>query len=184
MKLMDGIKILQKKYPKHIILVKNGVFYNAIGKDAIILSKEFKLKKICFSKNVCKIGINENKIKKFIETLKQNNYKYIIYNYHKGEFKDIDEQFIETERKDNGKEIKKEEYKVECKNCEYHKRIERRAKIIISSNENSKKSNNEKLKKIYENKKELENYILYIRKITQDYINKLIDMYLMEDNNE
>ena len=62
MKLQEGIKILQEKYQKHIILVKNGLFYNAIGEDAIALSKEFGLVKICFAKEICKIGINENKI--------------------------------------------------------------------------------------------------------------------------
>ena len=49
MKLMEGIKILQKNYSEYIILVKNGLFYNDIGKYAILLSKEIGLKKIYFS---------------------------------------------------------------------------------------------------------------------------------------
>lgn len=58
MKLNEGLKILKKKYPEYIILVKNGLFYNVVGTDAIILSREFNLVKICFTKEVCKVGIN------------------------------------------------------------------------------------------------------------------------------
>ena len=57
MKLQEGILKLQKKYPKHIILVKNGLFFIATGTDAIILSKKYELVKICFAKDICKIGI-------------------------------------------------------------------------------------------------------------------------------
>ena len=49
LKLKEGIKILKNKYPEHIILVKNGLFYNAIGKDAILLSNKVEFTKICFA---------------------------------------------------------------------------------------------------------------------------------------
>lgn len=182
MKLMEGIKILQKNYPEYIILVKNGLFYNAIGKDAILLSKEFRLKKICFSKEVCKVGVNENTIADFTEKLIQKDYKYIIYNYIKGDFKDIDEQFIEKERKDKGIFLEKEKYIVDCQNCEYYKRIKQRENIFLSSKKIVK--GKEKSNKIFEKKKQLEKYIQNISKITNEYLNFLINEYLMEEENE
>ena len=99
MKLKEGIEILKVQYPEHIILVQNGLFYIAIGDDAIILSQEFELSKICFSKGVCKIGILESSIKEFEIELINKNYKYIIYNTNKGKFKNIEEKFIEISEK-------------------------------------------------------------------------------------
>lgn len=43
----EGIKIIQEQYPGYVILAKNGIFYNAIGEDAILLNQEFGLTKIC-----------------------------------------------------------------------------------------------------------------------------------------
>ena len=171
---MEGIKILQENYPEYIILVKNGVFYNAIGKDAIIISKEFGLKTICFSKKICKVGINENRITEFTVKLIKKNYKYIIYDYIKGNFKDIDEQFIEKERKDEGIILEKEKYIVNCTSCKYYKRVKQKEKIKTKK----------EFTKIFEKKKQLEQDILNISKITNDYLNNLIDKYLMEEEDE
>lgn len=192
MKLQEGIKILQEKYPKHIILVKNGLFYNAIGKDAIALSKEFELVKICFAKEICKIGINENKINEFTVELIKKNYNYILYNYNKGEFNDIDEQFIELERKDNGIPINKENIYLDCLNCEYYKRIQERDKIKLPANKmveiyneaQNEAKNKKEFVKIFNKKKELEQYLQNITKITNDYLNNLMDEYLMSDEDE
>lgn len=192
MKLKEGIKILKNKYPEHIILVKNGLFYNAIGKDAILLSNKFEFTKICFAKETCKIGINENKIKEFTTKLIKENYNYILYNYNKGEFKDIDEQFIEIERKDDGIFIDRENIHLDCLNCNYYKRKQEREKVILPTNkileiyketERETKSKKEFIK-IFNKKKELEQYLQNIEKITNDYLNNLIDEYLMSDEDE
>lgn len=192
MKLKEGIKKLQEKYPEYVILVKNGLFYNVIGKDAIILSEEFDLVKICFGNKICKIGINEHRIKEFLLELMKKNYKYIVYNYTKGNFKDIEEQFVEIERKDNGNSLLKEKVELDCLNCEYYKRKKQREKIEISVNqtceiyqEMPKAIKNKKdFIKIFNKKKELEREIQNISKITNDYLNNLIDEYLMGEENE
>lgn len=192
MKLKEGIEKLQEKYPEYIILVKNGLFYNAVGKDAILLSKEFELVKICFAKEICKIGINENKITEFTTELIKKNYKYIIYSYTKGDFKDIEEQFIEVERKDDGITLEKKNLKLDCLNCEYYKRKCRRGEIELPANkmyeiykETEKETKGKKeFIKIFNKKKELEQDLQRISKITNDYLNNLMEEYLMSDEDE
>ena len=55
MKFEQGMIILKKENPQHIIITKCGIFYYAIGNDALILEKVLKLKKICFKKYICKV---------------------------------------------------------------------------------------------------------------------------------
>lgn len=192
MKLQEGILELQKKYPDYIILVKNGLFYNATGKDAIILSQKYKLVKICFAKDICKIGIIKNKIEDFTIQLRNDNYKYIIFDYIKGDMYDLDEQFIEKERKDTGKTLEKENVKLDCLNCEYYKRKERREKILLTENKiteiysETKKvaKGKEELAKIFNKKKEIEQQIQNVSKKLNEYLNNLIEEYLMSDENE
>ena len=47
MKFVQEIEILQKENEGTIILAKNGIFFVAIGKDAIILNEELGLKLTC-----------------------------------------------------------------------------------------------------------------------------------------
>lgn len=192
LKLKEGIGILKGKYPEHIILVKNGLFYIATGEDAIILSKEFELSKICFAKQVCKIGILENYIREFETKLKKKNYKYIIYNSYKGNFKNIEEKFIEISRKDDGEAKQIQNLNLDCLNCNYYKKRKQREKtklptekILEIYNETDKiaKGKNE-FSKIFSMKKALEKDLQYISKYTNDYLNNLIDEYLMSDDNE
>ena len=158
MKLNEGLKILKKKYPEYIILVKNGLFYNAVGTDAIILSREFNLVKICFT----------------------------------GDFKDIEEQFVEIERKDNGITFEKENIKIDCLNCEYNKRKKQREKVNLPANKiceiyketDQIAKGKKEFIKIFNKKKELEQDLQNITKITNDYLNNLMDEYLMEEEDE
>ena len=191
MKLMEGFKILEKQYPGYIILIKNGIFYNAIGKDAIILSQEFNLNKICFTKDKCKIGINENKIHEFTAELIKNNYKYIIFQYTKGNFKDVEEQFIEKARRDEGTSTEAIQIEKDCTKCEYNKRIEKRSKMRIEPNrmleiyneaeKQARGKSKSDLGRIFQKKKQIEQDILYVSKMTNDYLNAMIEEYLMEE---
>ena len=62
MSFSNMLEILQEKNKNNIVLIRLGVFYVATGKDAVFLSKELNLKCICFKKQVCKIGIPENRV--------------------------------------------------------------------------------------------------------------------------
>ena len=56
MTFSNKITELQRKYPKDAILIKNGIFFVAVGKDALFLNKELNLKCTCFGNQVCKVG--------------------------------------------------------------------------------------------------------------------------------
>ena len=56
MKYIDVLQKLQKENPEHIILMKNGIFFVAIGKDAIELNKQIGLQLTCMKKELCKVG--------------------------------------------------------------------------------------------------------------------------------
>ncbi len=81
------LEILQEKNKGKIVLIKLGVFYIATGADAVYLSKQFKLKCICFKKEVCKIGIPESRLKFYIAKLESMNMGYIVYNFKNKEQK-------------------------------------------------------------------------------------------------
>lgn len=125
LKFGEGMKIIQGQYPDYVILAKNGIFYNAIGENAILLNQEFELTKICFGKKICKVGIPEQKIEELKKKLREKNYKFIVYYYTKGEYKDSEEQFVEIDRKDEGKKINKVK-EVNCDECEYFLKLQKR----------------------------------------------------------
>lgn len=79
MSFSNMLEILQEKNNKKIVFIKSGVFYIATGKDAIFLNKELGLKCICFKKEICKVGIPENSIEKYLEKLERLNMAYIVY---------------------------------------------------------------------------------------------------------
>ena len=55
------LELLQEKNNRRV------VFYIVTGKDAIFLNKVLKLKCTCFSENVCKVGIPETSLPKYLE---------------------------------------------------------------------------------------------------------------------
>ena len=56
MKFVQEVEKIQKENEGSIILAKNGIFFVAIGKDAIILHEELGLKLTCMRKELCKTG--------------------------------------------------------------------------------------------------------------------------------
>ena len=66
MKFYDVVEELQKDNKGYIVLVRCGIFFTAIGKDAVILQSLFGLAPVCIKKNVCKCGFPVIKVNKFI----------------------------------------------------------------------------------------------------------------------
>ena len=60
MRFYEFIQELQRVNKNKVVLVKAGVFFNTCGRDAIILEKVFNLKRTCFTKGVCKVGMPVN----------------------------------------------------------------------------------------------------------------------------
>lgn len=69
MKLYKEIEEKQKENAGAIILVKVGIFYQAIGKDAVALAEPLGLQVTCAKKEMCKIGIPVKGIKKYLEKI-------------------------------------------------------------------------------------------------------------------
>ena len=78
MKFYDLVKKLQNENEGYIILVRCGIFYNAIGKDAVFMQEKFGLGTICIKSETCKNGIPVSTIQKFIPKLQKSGYSYKI----------------------------------------------------------------------------------------------------------
>lgn len=119
MSFYNFVQSLKAKNPNKIIFVRCGVFFTCIGKDAIIAEKILRLKRTCFSKQICKCGIpaiyTEKNLDKLEEKLKNVNYGILIYNeMEEGEFEYNDKKYgLIWEHKGN----KIIEEKRDCLNC-------------------------------------------------------------------
>ena len=102
MKYFEIIEKLQKENEGYIILMKSGIFFIAVGKDAIKLNEEIGLKRTCMKKELCKVGFQIKSIEKYISKMKEKDLAFLIYNYNN-----------ETEEliyKNEGKNISIKEY--------------------------------------------------------------------------
>lgn len=134
MKFNKGVIKMQEQNPGYIILVRNGIFYTALGKDAVVLSEEFNQKQTCGGNNICKCGINIKNLEDFIEKLEEKNYKYIVYDYVQGEELSLEEQFIPILRKDEGIDVAETRKQFECEKCWYwNKKLEKQEQQKITN---------------------------------------------------
>ena len=115
-----------------LILIRCGVFFVGIGKDAVILTEKLGVTNICFSEEICKSGIPVNKIDKILEEIIDKNISVAIYDYNpKG---------VEKEKVDKYKLLRRivmkpiEETR-ECLNCEKCTYYDKRIKTSIASTE-------------------------------------------------
>ncbi len=79
MKFVEVVKTLQEQNTKKIILVKNGIFFVAIGKDALILSDQIGLKRTCMKEKLCKVGFLVKSSEKYIKILQEKNLSFGLY---------------------------------------------------------------------------------------------------------
>lgn len=90
--------------------MRDGIFFIAIGKDAVIINEIFKLKPICFREKICKCIIPVKSIEKYINKIAEKGLSVILYNYTK-----IDKNINVTEeifRISNKKYMKKKQYRM------------------------------------------------------------------------
>lgn len=83
MKYIDLLEKLQQENPGHIILMKNGIFFVAIGKDALELNKQIGLQLTCMRPELCKVGFQIKSFEKYILKLKETKKSFIVYAYDK-----------------------------------------------------------------------------------------------------
>ena len=66
MKFIETYLKFQETNDNYIIIMRNGIFFLAIGKSAVALNKIINLKVICMKQEMCKIGIPVKNINKYI----------------------------------------------------------------------------------------------------------------------
>lgn len=107
MKLVEEIKKLQNDNTGKIIMVKNGIFFVAIGKDAIILNDILGLKLTCMRKGLCKVGFLVKNVEKYIKKMESIGNSFALY---------VKDEKENLEQIYNFEGTKTKETK-ECKNC-------------------------------------------------------------------
>lgn len=83
MKYTDLMKKLQNENQGHIILMKSGIFFNAIGKDAVALNELVGLQVTCMRDGLCKVGFQVKSLEKYVAKLKETKKSFAIYMYDK-----------------------------------------------------------------------------------------------------
>ena len=128
MKFYEFIESLQRLNPKKIIMIKTGAFFNSIGRDAIILEYTLGLKRSCFAKGLCKVGLpvtyfrsNLEEIKKSLEDKKLGIIVYDEVENGRYKFKDKSYDIILELNGDNITETRKNTDCNKCKNNLYRK---------------------------------------------------------------
>lgn len=114
-KFMEIVERLQKENYGKIVLIRIGIFFCGIGKDAVILNNLIKYKPICMQKEICKIGIPVSCFKQVIPRLVETGYSYIVYDYNKEKQKTMEIYRID------GEEIYEEQENIGCEKCWYNK---------------------------------------------------------------
>ena len=61
LKYTELLEKLQNEHNGYLILVKNGIFFIAIGKDAIALNQLLGLQLTCMRNGLCKVRISNKK---------------------------------------------------------------------------------------------------------------------------
>ena len=69
---------LKDKKKKFIIIMKNGIFYNVLGKDCYIIKNIFGYKVSIFSDTI-KVGFPIGSLNKVLETLDKLKISYLVY---------------------------------------------------------------------------------------------------------
>lgn len=118
MKFSEMFGFLRMRNPEKIVFIKSGAFYIAEAQDAVFLSKQLSLKTICYKKNVCKVGVPINSLKKYLNKLDEAGYAYIVYSFDK-EKKELIPEIVKE-----GKSHTELEPNKKCLLCKMHMNIE------------------------------------------------------------
>ena len=79
MKYLDLVEKLQKapENDGNIVMIKNGIFFVGVGKDAIILNNLLGLKLTCMKNELCKGGFQTTSIEKYVKKLQETTAEII-----------------------------------------------------------------------------------------------------------
>lgn len=113
MKYIDLVEKLQNSSENQgsIVMIKNGIFFVGVGKDAIILNDLLGLKLTCMRDGLCKVGFQTRSIEKYISKLRDTYKSFVIYNYDRT--KNQEEELIRV----NAQSIYENRKCMICENC-------------------------------------------------------------------
>ena len=118
MKFVEEIKKLQEENEGSIILAKNGIFFVAIGKDAITLHNTLGLKLTCMRPELCKVGFLVKNVEKYITKLENAGNSFALYVKN-------DKSELEEIYRFQGKKTEETRNCLECQKCENRKEEEK-----------------------------------------------------------
>ena len=122
MKFYEFIEFLQKENPDKVIMVKSGAFFNAIGRDAIILERVFGFKRTCHARFLCKCGLPVSYVRKKIEKvrkrLEEKNISIAMYDEVEGGRYKYNDKTYDVILEIEGESIKEDRKNLNCINCE------------------------------------------------------------------
>lgn len=121
MKLVEQIQNIQNKNPTSLVLVKNGIFFIGIGKDAIFLNEKLGLKLTCIKSNLCKVGFLVKSVEKYIQKLEDIEISFSLY--IRSETDELEEIYHFQ-----GKQVEETRNCLNCQEC--HQRIENEEEIL------------------------------------------------------
>ena len=83
MKYLEIVKRLQKLNCNLdvLVLVRSGVFFYGVGKDAIILTEQLGLNYCCIQKEMCKCAIPVVRIREIMKKLQEKRISFAVYDY-------------------------------------------------------------------------------------------------------
>ena len=109
MKMVEQMEKLQQQNFGTIILVKNGIFFVAIGKDAIMLHKMLGLKLTCMKQELCKVGFLVKNVEEYIKELEEIGYSFKLFVKDNNDLEEI--------YNFNGKDTDENAKRLECSKC-------------------------------------------------------------------
>lgn len=114
-----------------LILIRCGVFFVGIGKDAVILAEKLGLTNICFTEGVCKCGIPVNRMDKMLRKIIDNDISVVIYEYSPKGLENSSEKY-KLLRRIVMKPVEESRRCLNCEKCIYY---DKRVKSSIASTE-------------------------------------------------
>ena len=118
MKFLEMVEVLQEeeRNKNKIVLVRCGVFFVAIGKDAILLHEILGLNVTCIKPGICKVGIPITGCMKYTDRVEKLGYGYTLYDY------DSKNKKVESKYEYEGKANNETEKNIGCKECKYYQK--------------------------------------------------------------
>lgn len=130
MNFLDFERKIKKENLGKVCIIRLGVFYYALEKDALVLEKHCNLDKICFSPNICKVAFPVMSIDKYIDMLIDQKISFCVYDYLSAKCRSfLDDKIFVYKDKEYGKiyeqnfgEIDYSKYFMDCFNCKFYEK--------------------------------------------------------------